>query len=84
MPKTDMTALLHSLHNAGKDSDTGTQDDQDDQQERIELRQKAAGVGLVVTAATDAEMLRPCPHILFGTPTTGKGTPMKKKMGLPI
>ena len=61
MPKTDITDLLHSLQQAGKPPSNGTsdQDEADDgQRERIELRQQAAGVGLVVHAGVDAEMLK--------------------------
>ena len=66
MPDTDISALLDSLRQAGKPPGNGTSeaatDDHDDaindQRERLELRQKAAEVGLVVHAATDPEMLR--------------------------
>ena len=63
MPETDITALLTSLHGVGKQpADSGTKDEQDtdqaDQRERIELRQKAAEVGLTVHAGVDAETLK--------------------------
>ncbi len=58
---TDITALLHNLRVGKEKPDNGTSD-QDEaangQRERLELRQKAAEVGLVVHAATDPEMLR--------------------------
>lgn len=66
MHTTDISALLDSLKQAGKPPGNGTSeaatDEHDeaanDQRERLELRQKASEVGLVVHAATDPEMLR--------------------------
>ena len=60
MPQHDISALLDSLQQVGKPPSNGTKDDgaDRDQAERIELRQKAAGVGLTVHALIDAEMLR--------------------------
>lgn len=57
MPSTDLTALLHSLHDTGTNEANDEHDDSN-QQERIKLRQKATEVGLVVHAATDPDMLR--------------------------